>query len=151
MIDHFLALSAIEKALAILALFAVPPILVLRLLAKRKRLTFSIGGGNGDAEAEARPAKTSSTARLEAMELEWRRDVEGEIRDAKRQLFEPEGAVRRGDHNVRNDMAVLILEEEKKVGEQFRELKGEIREMRREFGKMREDLARHGNCCEHCP
>ena len=150
MIEAFLALSAIEKALVILALFAVPPILVLRLLAKRKRLTLSIGG-NGDTEAEARPAKTSSTARLEAMELEWRREVEGEIREMKGQLFEPLGAVRSGDHNVRNDMARLMLGQEKKVGEQFRDLKGEIREMRGDVGKLREDLARHGNCCEHCP
>src|SRR5260221_2172552 len=106
MIEQFLALSAVEKALVVFAILATAFLGLTRLLGKKKRLVLSIGS-NGD--AEERPAKTSSTAKLEAMELEWRQEVDGQIQDIKEQLYEKGGAVRLGRHDVRDCMGQAVM------------------------------------------
>jgi len=160
--EHFLALSPLEKGLVVAGLLALALYSFVKLLGKRKRIEISIGSPNGDSDGQERQAKTSSTERLELIELEWRRAVEAEIREVKRELFEPERAVRGGDHRVRGDMAKAILQSEETQDKQFRDLKAEIREQFKEFkvelredlvefkAEIREDLAR-GNCCTHCP
>jgi hypothetical protein len=149
MIEHFLALSAVDKALAVFAILAMAFLGVTRLLGRKKRLTLSIGSGNGDSEERA--AKTSSLARLEALEAGWRRDVEEGIKETKREIFEDDGALRLGDHKVRNDVAKMLLRSERNIEERARRLEAKVDELLKDISKLREDAARRGNCCEHCP
>lgn len=87
---------------------------------------------------------TSSTAKLQAADMEWRTEVKDELKRHSRDLYEFGGAVRGGDHGVRNDMQKLVGE----VMAQIKEWRQETREEMRALDEKLDD--KRSACCEHC-
>jgi hypothetical protein len=100
---------------------------------RRRPDVIPAGNGNG----------SGKTAKLEALEMQWRTEVDVTLEKHRAALFEPGGAVRLGDHNVRNDVSALFLRETTAIGNKVDVLADQITDLKVE-------LAKAGNCCEHC-
>jgi hypothetical protein len=108
---------------AVLLMVAIPFI----LLRRKGRTVISLGSDNGIAMESAARTKV----------------IEEELARHRKDLYEMDGAVRRGDHNVRNEIASLILREGGELGKKLDALAAEVHAL-----EVR--IAEQGNCCEHC-
>lgn len=107
------------------------------------------GNGNGHGRRSGEPAY-SATARLQVWDEEWRKEVRDEIRGLQREIFERDGAVRGGDHQVRDDVQVVIGEMAKTRDEQYRELRGAIEKVSDDVSDLAVSIAKHPGHCSHC-
>jgi len=91
-----------------------------------------------------------ASQQLQQEELRWRQDVDEELERFQRALFEPAGAVREGDHNVRKDVTAVISQMAMAMAEQHKELRSDVKSLSAEVSALGRAVAARGNCCEHC-
>lgn len=90
-------------------------------------------------EANASRAHSSSSARLEQRDVEWRQSVDADIDKLKWEIYARDGALRAGDHGVRNDMNALLTQMERNVKAQIDDVRADLRDIKidiKEYSKI---------------
>lgn len=93
---------------------------------------------------------SAASQKLEKWDMDWRKDVDDELEKFQRAIYEPEGALRMGDHNVRVDTGAAINRIAAAMIEQHRELRADVKALSGEVNEMGKAVAARANCCEHC-
>jgi hypothetical protein len=128
---HYIG-QLLEKSDLALALLAVVLLaagalgsvyLAVKLLAHRAAGKDHHPEGNGHAKS------SGSTAALKALERKQLEEMERDIRDLHRQVYDPQGAVRKGDHDTRNALQTIhgeVMREMRSLGSKVDTLSGGV-------------------------
>jgi hypothetical protein len=105
------------------------------------------------AKRQARNGNASSVAsqKLEKWDMDWRQDVDEELKKHGRDLYEKGGALRDGDHAVRNDTQVALGQLALATNQQYRDLRDDFREMGDKLDHLTAIVAGQTHHCSHCP
>lgn len=95
-------------------------------------------------------ASSAASQKLEKWDMEWRKDVDDELEKFQSAIYEPEGALRKGDHSVREDTQAAISRMAVAMLEQHRELRADVKALAGEVKDLGKAVAARTSCCEHC-